>query len=124
MKKKQMNILLWVLQILLALYNIAGGIYMMNNYQRVASIWALKMLPQPIWMIIGILQVISSICLLLPTAKKWPRLTSMAAIVLAVISLMGDVLSLEYSRYPGILWGIIPAILSAYVAYKRWPTKG
>ena len=28
-----MNILLWVLQILLALWNVIGGIYMVNNYE-------------------------------------------------------------------------------------------
>jgi hypothetical protein len=121
MKQKNMNVLLWLLQIVLALYNLAGGFYMMHNYQSIASVWALRALSQPMWMSIGVLQIISSICVALPIMKKWPRLTPVAAIVLAVISLMGDALYLQYTRFPGMLWGIIPAVLAAFVAYKRWP---
>lgn len=40
-----MNILLWALQILLALYNMIGGIYMVNNYEKLANLWALNALP-------------------------------------------------------------------------------
>jgi hypothetical protein len=48
-RSKQMNILLWVLQILLALWNMIGGIYMVNNYEKLAKVWALNALPKPAW---------------------------------------------------------------------------
>ena len=33
-RSKQMNILLWVLQILLAAWNMIGAIYLVNNYEN------------------------------------------------------------------------------------------
>ena len=107
-----MNVLLWVLQVLLAVWNLIGGIYVMSNYEMIANAWA-KNLPGPIWTIYGALQVLFALGLL------WPKLTPIAAIVLAVISLSYCVLSARYAGWPGILWGVIPALLLAFVAYER-----
>lgn len=108
-----MNILLWVLQILLALYNMIGGIYMVNNYEKIANVWALNALPKPAWMALGLLQVLFAIGLVLP------KLTPISAACLAVISLLGIALYIAYAGFPGILWAVVPAILAAFVAYGR-----
>lgn len=108
-----MNILLWVLQILLALYSIIGGLYMINNYEMLANAWALSSLPKPAWLVLGIIQILLAIGLVLP------KLTIISAIGLVVISLMGLALYAAYAGFPGLLWGVGPAILFALVAYGR-----
>jgi|SRR6185369_2060723 len=116
---KQMNIFLWVLQILLALYNFAGGLYLSFNYEKIASVWALSALPAPAWMALGLLQALFAIGLVV-RFKKMPNLTGISAVCLAIISLLGVVLYIAYAHFPGMLWGVAPAILLAFIAYKRW----
>ena len=112
-----MNILLWILQILLAAWNLIGGTYVMSNYELIRSVWA-QNLPGPFWVVYGALQVLFALGLL------WPRLTKVAAIVLALISLSYCALSAHYAGFPGILWGVIPALLAAFVAYGRTARNG
>jgi len=115
-----MNILLWILQILLALWNIIGAIYMLNNYSDIASNWAYNSIPGPLWIILGLLQVLASLGLILPwLMKKMPNLASLSAACLAIISLLGIALYDSYAGFPGLLWGIIPASLAAFVSFKR-----
>jgi hypothetical protein len=122
---KQMNILLWVLQILLALWNMIGGIYMVNNYEKLANVWALNALPKPAWVAIGVLQALFAIGLVLPgVVRVLPKLTPISAACLAVISLLGIALYAAYAGFPGMFWAVVPAILAAFVAYWRWPTRG
>ncbi len=108
-----MNILLWFLQILLAVYNLTGGIYMANNYDKLASAWALSTLSGAAWMVLGVLQVLLALGLVIP------KLTRVSAVCLAVISLLGIALYVKYAGFPGILWALVPAILAAFVAYVR-----
>lgn len=114
-----MNILLWVLQILLALWNIVGGIFIINNYEKVGAEWALNALPKPVWIALGAVQILFALGLILP-GSKLRKLTSVAAACLSALSLLGIALYVQYDGFPGILWGVVPAILAALVAYKRW----
>ena len=115
-----MNILLWALQILLALWNIIGGMFIVSNYEKVATEWAFNALPRPLWIVLGVLQVLFAIGLILPGAKL-RKSNSVAAASLSVLSLLGIALYTQYAGFPGVLWGVVPAILAAFVAYKRWP---
>ncbi len=115
-----MNILLWILQVLLALWEAVGGVYVVNNYDKIANGWALNALPKSFWIAIGVLQVLFALGLILPGAKLRKQ-NSIAAVGLALLSLLGIALYFQYSGFPGILWGLIPAILAGFVAYKRWP---
>ncbi len=117
-----MNILLWVLQILLAIWEAVGGIYVVSNYGKIANGWALNDLPKPLWIAIGLLQVLLAIGLILPRTKV-RKLNSIAASLLGLLSLSGLALYIQYTGFPGILWGVLPAILLAFVAYKRWPVS-
>ncbi len=118
-----MNILLWVLQILLAFWNMVGGIYMINNYEKLARVWALNAFPEPAWMALGVLQALFALGIVLPGAVRvLPKLTPISAACLAVISLLGIALYVAYAGL-GILWGVVPAILAAFVAYGRFALK-
>lgn len=115
-----MNILLWVLQILLAFWNATGGIYTISHYESLKAA-AANDLPQPVWVVLGGLQVLFALCLVLPGAiGVLPKLTPIAAVYLAVNSLLGCALFAKYVGFPGMLWGVVPGILAALVAYGRF----
>lgn len=115
-----MNILLWILQILLGLWNIIGGIFTFSNYEKIKGPMAAS-LPKSVWMTIAILQILFALGLILPGAfKVAPSMTPIAAIYLLLNALAGCVLFTQYSGFPGMLWGVIPAILCAVIAYGRF----
>ena len=107
-----MNILLWVLQILLALWNLIGGIYTVFNYEQLKGAWGTA-LPKPAWVALGVFQALFALALV------WPKLTPIAAGYLAVNALLGCALFVKYSGFPGMLWGVVPGLLAAFVAYGR-----
>jgi uncharacterized membrane protein len=107
-----MNILLWVLQVLLALWNLIGGVYTFAHYEQLKGGLGAD-LPGSAWMVIAALQVLSALGLV------WPKLAPVAAIYLAVNALMGCAIFAQYAGFPGMLWGVIPALLALFVAYGR-----
>lgn len=114
-----MNILLWILQILLAVWNIAGGFYTVFNYETLKGPLATN-LPKPAWMVICGLQILFALGLVLPgLVGVYPKLTSIAAVYLAANALLGCVLFAQYAGFPGLLWGVVPALLATFVAYGR-----
>lgn len=115
-----MNILLWILQILLAFWEIVGGLFLLRNYEKVATAHALAALPGPVWIALALLQILFALGLVIP-GKNLRKLNSAAATGLAALSLLGIALYTQYHGFPGMLWGLVPALLAAFVAFKRWP---
>lgn len=111
-----MNTLLWVLQILLALWNLIGGSYEITHYATLEGDWA-KGLPNSVWTAYGSLQILSALGLF------WPKLARFSAIFLALLELSGCALFAKYAGFPGCLWGVVPAALLAFVAYGRFKLK-
>jgi uncharacterized membrane protein len=111
-----MNILLWILQILLALWNFTGAGYMVFHYQNLANAWALNALPKPVWVVYGVLEALFALGLFLP------KLVPGAAIGLAVLVLLGIALFTQYTGL-GLFWAFVPALLLAFVAYGRIALK-
>ena len=115
-----MNILLWVLQGLLAFWNLTGGIFSAMNYEKLKSSMA-SGLPSPFWVMLGVLQALFAVGLVVPGAVGLsPKFTLASAVYLTVNSLLGLMLFAKYAGFPGMLWGLVPAIITAYIAYGRW----
>ncbi len=113
-----MNILLWILQILLALYYLMGGQWMVF---KVPPVW-LKLLPKPVWMALGLLQALFAIGLVLPgLIGMSPPITPIAAIGVAVETLL--VSTITKPKFQGMLWIVVPALLALFVAYGRLVLK-
>jgi hypothetical protein len=108
-----MNIFLWVLQVLLGLYYLMGGSWMLKN---IPAAW-LKILPKPVWTAIGLLQILLALGLVLPGLLGKAQFIPIAAIGLAVETLF--VALLTKPKFKGLLWVVIPALLSLFVAYGR-----
>jgi len=113
-----MNILITVLQVLLGLWNITGGVYMTTHHQDLINPWAAASFPSFFWIIFGALQILLSLGLIASLAKKCRKMAPASAIGLAIINLLGIAFYITYTG-TGLLWAIVPALLLVFVAYWR-----
>ena len=73
-----MNVLLWVLQVALALLYLAGGIYKVSRFDELAR--QFSALSRGRWRALGALEVLGAVLLVAPAAANWlPVLTPLAA---------------------------------------------
>src|SRR5271157_5757368 len=78
-----MNILLWVLQVLAALLYGSSGVMKVFMFDKVSQdVPSFGALPRKAWMTLGILELVSTVGLIVPAAFHWhPPLTILAATV-------------------------------------------
>jgi len=120
-----MNILLWVLQVALALMTFSGGAYKIFQYDAIAQVPAMSALPRSGWGAIGVLEMVIAVLLVVPAATKWmPVLTPLAAVALALESfalagLYGRY-SLQLSATNPMVYVIVGGLVAAFVAYGRY----
>ncbi len=119
-----MNILLWVLQILLALHTVIGAVWKLSNSEQTMS--SLKAIPHGVWLGMSVLELICSLCLILPVFNKsLGILVPIAAACIAAEMLIFcglHISSGDANRGPMIYW-LVVAALCAFIAYGRFALK-
>jgi hypothetical protein len=118
-----MNILLWVLQLVLALLCLSGGAYKALKFDELAN--QVRALSRGGWRALGVFEVLCGILLIVPAAASWmPILTPLAAAALALEALA---LAGVYARYSReltaanpLVWSVAMALMAAFVAYGRY----
>ena len=123
-----MNILLWVVQVVLALLSFAGGAYKVFSFDELAKMPATGALSRGGWNALGVFEMLCAVLLILPAATKWmPGLTPLAAVALALESLA---LAGLYARYSlkltatnPLIWVVVMALMAAFVAYGRYAIR-
>jgi len=118
-----MNILLWILQGLLALLYLSGGAYKVFKYEDLAK--QLPSIPTVGWRAFGIVEMVGGLLLFLPALLGSRReLIPLAAMVLAAETFL---LAALYGRRSVKLvaanpfgWAVVMAMLVALVAYGRY----
>ena len=116
-----MNILLWVLQALAALLYGSSGVMKVFMFDRVSQdVPSFGALPRKAWMTLGILELACTVGLIIPAAFHWQLpLTTLAATVLAVESLVFVGVHVKYREVaPTILSGVLGLVM-AFIAYGR-----
>jgi DoxX-like family len=121
-----MNVLLWVVQVALAVLYLAGGAYKTFMFDELAS--QMGALPRGGWGALGVLEMVGAVLLVVPAAAKWmPILTPLAAAVLALETLL---LAGLYARYSlqlaatnPMVWAVVMGLLAAFVAYGRYALR-
>lgn len=118
-----MNILLWVLQGLLALLYLAGGAYKAFSFEQVAK--ELTTLPHAGWRVLGVVELVGGVLLILPAALGWmPTLTPLAAAVLTVETVALAGIYARHSRKltaeNPLVWSLVMAALVAFVTFGRY----
>lgn len=120
-----MNILLWVLQVLAALLYAASGVMKVFLFDKVSrDVPSFGALPRQAWMALGIVELVCTVGLIVPAALRWqPTLTVVAAIVLAVESLVFIGVHVQYRELPPIIMSGVLGLLMAFIAYGRLVLK-
>jgi hypothetical protein len=120
-----LNILLWILQILLALHTMAGAIWKFSNSAE-QTMPSLKAIPNGVWLGMGVFELLIGVCLILPAFfKPLAFLVPSAAICVVLEMLLFCALHLrsgDQTFGPMIYW-LVVAAMCAFVAYGRFVLK-
>lgn len=116
-----MNILLWVLQGLGALIYAASGVMKVFLFDKVSGdVPSFGALPRGAWMALGVLELVCTVGLIVPSALAWhPRLTVYAAAALAAESLLFIWVHVKYRETGTIVMCAVLGLLMAFIAYGR-----
>ncbi|MGA7540216.1 MAG: DoxX family protein [Steroidobacteraceae bacterium] len=116
-----MNILFSVLQVLAALLYGSSGVMKVFMFDKVSQdVPSFGALPRQAWTTLGLLELVCTVGLIVPAALHWhPVLTVLAAIVLAVESLVFVAVHVKYREITPMILSALLGILMAFVAYGR-----
>jgi len=120
-----MNILLWVLQAVAALLYGASGFMKVFMFDKVSKdVPSFGALPREAWLALGILELVCTVGLIVPSAFRWrPALTVVAASVLAVESLVFIWVHVKYREVGTIIFSAVLGLVMAFIAYGRMVLK-
>jgi hypothetical protein len=120
-----MNIFLWVLQMLAALMYGASGIMKVFLFDKISGdVPSFGALPRGAWTALGILELVCVVGLIVPSALHWrPSLTVVAAIALAIESVVFIWVHVKYREVPPIVMSAVLGLLMAFIAYGRMYLK-
>jgi hypothetical protein len=114
-----MNILLWVLQVLLALHTAMGAVWKLSNPEQTVA--PLSALPHPAWLALAALELLCVLGLILPVIKRLGFLAPVAAAFVASEMLLycGLFLYSGSAAYGLLAYWLVVAVFSAFIAYGR-----
>ncbi|RYZ81569.1 MAG: hypothetical protein EOP04_23720 [Proteobacteria bacterium] len=115
-----MNILLWIIQILLAIHTLIGAVWKFYNLELTLPF--VNPIPPAGWIVISILEIICSIVLILPLFKKsLGAYVPFAAIAIAAEMVIFSAMHLNAGhpdKGPLIYW-LVVAVICAFLSYAR-----
>ena len=119
-----MNIILWILQVLLALLFLFAGVTKFIMPVEEMNRQAPVVLPGLLLHFIGLCEVLGGLGLILPSLLRIkPQLTPLAALGLAIITAGATVIGLMGPMKIAAAFPFIICLLCLFVAYGRWRMK-
>ena len=121
-----MNIVLWIIQVLLALLFLFAGVTKL--ILPIEEMTKQMAMPGLFLRFLGVVEVLGALGLILPglfRIKTW--LTPLAAVGLTIIVIGATVITLKIGGGATAMFPLVTALLSAFVAYGRWrlaPLRG
>lgn len=115
-----MNIVLWVLQALLAVHTAIGGVWKFSNSEQ--SVPSLGAIPHGVWLAMGGLELILAVCLILPAfSRSLAILAPVAAVLIAAEMLLFSGLHLRSgdANHGEMIYWLVVAAICAFIAYGR-----
>ena len=119
-----MNILLWILQILLALHTAVGAVWKFSNSEQ--TVPSLSAIPHGAWLSLSVIELLASLCLVVPAFyKPLAVLVPVAAIVIAAEMLLFSALHVfsGNTNYGPVVYWLVVAVVCAFIAYGRLVLK-
>ena len=120
-----MNILLWVLQCLLALHTIMGAVWKLSHSAE-QTMPSLKAISQGLWLGLSGLEFLCSLALILPALYRplAPSVPVAAAILVVEMLLFSGVhLASGASNHSSIVYWLVVALLCCFIAYGRFALR-
>ena len=122
-----MNILLWIVQVLLALmFLMAGGMKLVMPIEKLMAMGPPNqiVLPAMFLKFIGLCEVLGALGLILPGLfRRQQYLTPLAAIGLLIIMIGAIVVTAMGPGGTFLISPLVFALLCAFVAYGRWKVR-
>ena len=117
-----MNILLWVLQVALALLCISGGIFQIFKIEDLQKgVAAMRELPQSLWAFLGAFGCLGGLGLILPGATNvMPGLTPIVAAAVAAQSALVSAFYIYYRDFSPLPYSAAMVIMAAFISYGRF----
>jgi hypothetical protein len=109
-----MNILLWVLQVVLALLSISGGafqIFKLEDLKKTTA--AMRALPKGLWMLLGAVGCVAGVGLLVP------QTTVISAAVMAVHSAVVSLFYLKYKDRAPLPYSLLMMAIAVFICFGR-----
>ena len=121
-----MNILLWVLQIFLALHTLMGAVWKFSHSPE-QSMASLKAIPPGLWSAMAILELLCCLALIVPAFRRsLGRLAALAAafIIAEMLIFIGVHLqSGSAEQGPLAYWAVVAALCGVIVYVRLRPTS-
>ena len=106
-----MNILLWILQIVLAFFFLSGGAYKVFRVENLAGHF--RGLPPNVWRALGVIEIVGGVLLVVPARVSGvPMLTAFAAAYARK--------SVKLVAANPLVWCAPMGLFAAVVAFGRW----
>lgn len=117
-----MNIVLWVLQVLLAFLCLSGGAFQIFKFDDLKkNVAAMRALPRGLWAFLGAFACVAAPCLIVPGALGvLPGLTAIAAAGVAAEQALISALYLKYGDRPPLPYSVTMTIVAAIIAFGRF----
>jgi len=116
-----MNMLLWVLQVLLALHTIMGAVWKFSNSEQ--TVPSLSAIPHGVWLGMSGVELILSLGLVLPAIFKPLAIaapTAAALIAAQMLVFCGIALGSGIASPGELIYWLVVAVISAFIAYGRF----
>jgi hypothetical protein len=118
------NILLWVLQVLLALHTVAGAVWKFSNSEQ--TVPSLSAIPHGLWLAMSVFELLLSLALVLPAFyKPLAILAPIAALCIAAEMLLFCAVHISSGdgTYGQMIYWLVVAAICAFIAYGRFVLK-
>ena len=120
-----MNILLWILQVLLALHTVIGAVWKLSNSAE-QTMPSLKAIPQEMWLAMIGFELLCSVGLVLPAFNKsWAGMIPIAAagIIAEMLLFSGLHIYSGDANYGPIVYWLVVTAICLFIAYGRLALK-
>ena len=118
-----MNIVLWLLQALLAAQFLYHGWFFLFPPPQFVALLNEQF---PVWfrLFLGTAEVLAGVGLILPGVTRiLPRLTPLAAVGIVIVTLSASVFHFSRGEISSALTTVVLFIMASFVAYLRWRVK-
>ena len=118
-----MNIILWILQLLLALAFLAHGLMFLNPPAEIAAQMNAS-LPRWFQLFLGVAEVLAAVGLTLPGLTRiLPSLVPAAAAGVMIVTVSATTLHLWRAEYGPAVTTFVLLVIAAFIAYERWAVR-